>query len=224
MKTLANIAELGIAVPNVEITRTSLCVTENATERDYLRLEQMLEAVGGSSLWWWGDYLNHLASARGIEYAEAKAASSYAPETLKKAAWVCRHVAPERRRGAPLTFGHHIEIAGLSPTDQEIWLDRAEDEKWTTKQLRAEIRKSKAVVQNGPEQSPEDSRAANAWASFEQFSMWFRIAAPDFTGAQWRESGDSIRPVLVEYLRHASDEEVETLLRVRSAIPESALA
>ncbi len=191
MKTLANIAEIGIAVPNVEITRTSLRVTEQASESDYLRLEQMLEAVGGSSLWWWGDYLNHLASARGIEYAEAKAASSYSPETLKKAAWVCRHVAEERRHGAPLTFGHHIEVAGLSPTDQEIWLDRAEHGTdglhWTTKQLRAEIRKSKASVQNGPEQAPDDARAARASASYEEFAMWYRVAQSEFTPDQQQD-------------------------------------
>ena len=117
MKTLSvTLDNLSLGLPNIALSRTSLCIKEGADDADYQRLEQWLETVGGSMQWWSGDYLNHLASARGVEYAEAKCASSYAADTLKKSAWVCRHVDPSRRHEG-LSFGHHQEVAALSPTD-----------------------------------------------------------------------------------------------------------
>ncbi len=217
MKTLPSMAidNLSLRLPNISISPTGLAIREGANEEDYSRLDSWLDLVGGSALWWWGDYLNHLASARGIEYAEAKAASSYAPATLKQAAWVCRHVAVERRRGLPLTFGHHIEVAALSPTDQEIWLDRAEDERWTTKQLRAEIRKSKAAVQNGPEQAPEDTRAAKASASFEEFNMWYQVESANFSDAQRREWDHALEPLVDDFLARNPG---HAMLRIKEAV------
>ncbi len=209
MKTLS-IEELGLQVAHVAITRTSLDVGQDATDQDYARLEQVLDAVGGSVQWWWGDYLNHLASARGSEYAEAKAASSYAPGVLKNAAWVCRHVARSRRHDR-LSFAHHYEVAALSPTDQEIWLDRAEDEDWNVKDLRAAIRQSKAAVTNGPEQAPTDQRAARASASWEEFSMWYEIESPTFTPDQRQEWDEALRPKVQEFLSRLSFDEVTAL-------------
>ena len=199
MKTLAAIDNLSLGLPNIALSRTSLAIKEGAKEEDYSQLEAWLDTVGGSLQWWWGDYLNHLATVRGVDYAEAKAASSYSPGVLRNASWVCRHVAVSRRHDA-LTFGHHQEVASLSPTDQEIWLDRAEDEKWSVKQLRAEIRKSKAQVTNGPDQAPEDQRAARASASFEEFNLWYLLEAPKFTDAQRREWDQALEPLVEEYL------------------------
>lgn len=183
-KTLSNpIEALGIEVPHVLISRTSLEVQPDATEQDYAQLETILDTVGGSILWWQGDYLNHLASARGVEYAEAKAATSYAAHTLKNASWVCRHVARSRRRDR-LSFGHHAEVAALSPTDQEIWLCKAEDEGWSVKELRAEIRQSKAQVTNGKDQAPVDRRASRASEGFEVFAAWFESEVERMTPDQ----------------------------------------
>ncbi len=195
MKTTLSIQDLGIQVPHIAIGRTSLDVLAEATEQDYRMLEQMLDTVGGAVLFWWGDYLNHLASARGVDYAEAKAASSYDANMLKTAAWVCRHVARERRREA-LSFSHHREVAALSPTDQEIWLGKAEDEEWSVRELRAEIRQSKAQVTNGPDQAPEDQRASRASESFEVFSAWYvseveRMAPEQLAG--WDEAFERLK-------------------------------
>ncbi len=190
MKTTLSIQDLGIQVPHIAIGRTSLDVLADATEQDYATLEQMLDTVGGAVLFWWGDYLNHLASARGVDYAEAKAASSYDANTLKTAAWVCRHVARSRRRDR-LSFSHHREVAALSPTDQEIWLCKAEDEGWSVKELRAEIRLSKAQVTNGANQAPVDQRASRASEGFEVFAAWFESEVERMTPDQlagWDEA------------------------------------
>ena len=41
-----------------------------------------------------------------------------------------------------MSFGHHEEVAGLSETEQEDWLDKAEKHKWSQKRLRKEIREA----------------------------------------------------------------------------------
>jgi len=42
-----------------------------------------------------------------------------------------------------LTFAHHAEVASLNPEDQDYWLDLAEENNWSCKELRRQIRESK---------------------------------------------------------------------------------
>lgn len=97
-----------------------------------------LSGVLNSSAWWLGDWLvfgkKHFADRyqRGIE----KAGLSY--KTLRNYAWVARRFSPERRRPG-LTFQHHAEVASLPEEMQDQLLRHAEEEGWTTKQLRAEL-------------------------------------------------------------------------------------
>ena len=214
---IVSLDQLGIRLPNIALSRTSLAIKEGANEEDLALLEQWLEAVGGSSLFWWGDYLVHLASTRGEEYARAKSASGYAPATLWQAAWVCRRVPPSRRLEA-LSFGHHMEVASLTPTDQEIWLAKADAEGLTSKQLRAEIRQSKARVVNGADQSPVDQRAARASEGWEMFSVWYQMESPDFSDAQRDEWNVTLRPMVADYLATCTETDLQALLQARAAL------
>lgn len=215
MTEIVPLKTLGIALPNIALSRVSLAIKEGANEEDMARLDQWLDAVGGSAQFWWGDYLDHLASNRGEEYARAKSASSYAPAALWQAAWVCRRVAASRRREA-LSFAHHQEVAPLSPTDQEIWLCKAEDEGWSSKQLRAEIRQSKAQVTNGPDQAPEDQRASRASEAFEVFTAWYQSEVKSFTSDQQAGWDDALRPLVASYLSRASDADIDALRQPQS--------
>lgn len=216
MKVLVPLKQLGITLPCIALSRTSLAIKDGANEEDLARLEQWLDAVGGSSLFWWGDYLNHLADTRGEEYARAKAASGYAPASLWQAAWVCRRVAASRRLEA-LTFSHHSEVAALSPTDQEVWLCRADEEGWSSKQLRAEIRQSKAQVTNGADQAPIDQRASRASQGFEVFITWYESEVESFTPDQQAGWDDALRPLVASVLSRLSEAEIEALRHPQAA-------
>lgn len=61
------------------------------------------------------------------------------PETIKMYARVCEAVARSRRR-ADLKFRHHAAVYKLEPAEQDVWLQRAADEKWTSDRLREEMR------------------------------------------------------------------------------------
>src|SRR6185437_16632391 len=72
-------------------------------------------------------------------------------QTLRNYAWVARQVELWRRR-EKLSFQHHAEVASLPPDQQDVWLDRAQTERWSRNQLRRHLRASR---QNG--QAPEAS-------------------------------------------------------------------
>ncbi|ALE77155.1 LmbU family transcriptional regulator [Pseudonocardia sp. ICBG1122] len=136
-----------------------------------------LSGVLDSSAWWLGDWLvfgkKHFADRyqRGIE----KAGLSY--QTLRNYAWVARRFALERRRPG-LTFQHHAEVASLPEEAQDQLLRHAEDEGWTTKQLRAEldeVRRGKAKAA-GPGRS---SRVAVPTASMRRWSIAAKIGGQD---------------------------------------------
>ena len=68
------------------------------------------------------------------------------------------------------------------------------------RELRAEIRMSKAQVTNGADQGPLDQRAARASQGFEVFSAWYQTAVPAFTKKQRKEWDESREPLVEEWL------------------------
>jgi len=69
-----------------------------------------------------------------------------AEQTLTNFKYVSDHVEISRRR-ENLTWAHHQEVAALEPTEQKLWLDKAEkgngDSPWKVKELRRAIKDSK---------------------------------------------------------------------------------
>lgn len=75
-------------------------------------------------------------------YAQALSETDLEYSTLTKAKWVSSQIEICRRRQS-LTHAHHSEVASLEPKEQDKWLDRAESEGLTVKELRQEIRDAK---------------------------------------------------------------------------------
>jgi len=78
----------------------------------------------------------------GEMYAQALDATDYEYGTLRIIQHVSSSIELLRRRNN-LSHAHHQEIASLEPKDQDEWLDRAEKERLTVKELRQEIRDAK---------------------------------------------------------------------------------
>ncbi|WP_241779891.1 LmbU family transcriptional regulator [Streptomyces natalensis] len=98
-----------------------------------------LSGVLDSSSWWLGDWLVYGKDHYVDRYQRGIRAAGLKYQTLRNYAWVARRFVLSRRR-AKLSFQHHAEVASLTVDEQEWWLDRAEEMKWTTKQLRNSIR------------------------------------------------------------------------------------
>ncbi len=106
---------------------------------DWAHAGCQLSGIVDSSSWWLGDWLvfgkAHYADC--YQLAIQRAGLRY--QTLRNYAWVARRFEVSRRRSS-LTFQHHAEIASLPVEEQERLLDLAEQNAWTTKQLRNAIR------------------------------------------------------------------------------------
>jgi hypothetical protein len=120
-------------------TRVGLRIPADLSFEDWERTGNQLSGIVDSSSWWLGDWLVYGKRNYSDRYRKAIQAVGLQYQTLRNYAWVARRFEPDRRRPR-LTFQHHAEVASLPLHDQESWLDRAEQSRWTSKQLRANIR------------------------------------------------------------------------------------
>src|ERR1700689_5273054 len=102
-------------------------------------------AVGGSlgrlgrySQWWIGDWLMYARGKWGEMYAEAVKITGYDYGSLRNMASVAQAFELSRRRDK-LSYAHHVAVAGLTRDEQDYWLERAVELKWSREDLRVEL-------------------------------------------------------------------------------------
>ncbi|MFD3523433.1 hypothetical protein [Streptomyces sp. NPDC058653] len=71
-------------------------------------------------------------------------------QTLRNYAWVGRRFEHHRRRDT-LSFAHHAEVTRLSPPEQDLWLGKAEAQKWSRNELRRAVRAGPTEQRHEPE-------------------------------------------------------------------------
>jgi hypothetical protein len=109
----------------------------------WLGVGAQLAAVAGSSAWCLGDWLIYGQAAYGGRYRDAVERTGLDYQTLRNYAWVAGRFELSRRRDT-LSFGHHAEVAALPGPEQDFWLRKAEEFRWSTMRLRHEVRASLA--------------------------------------------------------------------------------
>ncbi|WP_150246481.1 LmbU family transcriptional regulator [Nocardiopsis quinghaiensis] len=112
------------------------------------RIGNQIFVISDASAWWLGDWLIYGQEYYPDRYKTAIAKTSLDYQTLRNYAWVARKFSAARRR-EKLSFQHHAEVASLSETEQEIWLTRAEQWKWSRNELRRRIRSGIAASDSG---------------------------------------------------------------------------
>ncbi|MFF2363728.1 LmbU family transcriptional regulator [Streptomyces sp. NPDC058122] len=120
-------------------TRVGLQMPAKMAYDEWERAGHQLADVLDSSSWWLGDWLVYGKDHYTDRYQRGIRAAGLSYQTLRNYAWVSRRFDLDRRRPS-LSFQHHAELASMPAADQELWLDRAEQRRWTTKQLRAALR------------------------------------------------------------------------------------
>jgi hypothetical protein len=106
------------------------------------RAGQQLTRIVDSSAWCLGDWVVYGESHYADRYRLAVDATGLDYGTLRNYASVARRIPLSRRRDA-LSFQHHAEVVTLPTVQQELWLDRAEKQKWSRNQLRHHLKASK---------------------------------------------------------------------------------
>lgn len=102
-----------------------------------------LASVGRWSAWCLGDWLVHGEEAYSGRYRDAVDQSGLDYQTLRNYAWVARRFDLSRRRDT-LSLAHHAEVASLPQHEQDFWLRKAEEARWSRNRLRKEVRASLA--------------------------------------------------------------------------------
>jgi hypothetical protein len=127
---------------------------ENLPERSWERIGSNLRELVNSSAWWLADWLIYGETTYGWRrYKEAIERTGLDYQTLRNYAWVARRFEHHRRRDG-LSFAHHAEVTRLSPPEQDYWLRKAEQKKWSRNELRRAVRAGLAV-QNGTADASE---------------------------------------------------------------------
>jgi len=136
-----------LAWDGVAFAQNALSIRADLTFEDWQQLGGALRTIEGAVHWWLGDWLNYGERKYGETYAQAVDTTGFDVQTLKNDAWVAEHIESSRRRD-DLSFGHHAEVASLSPDKQDEWLSLAEANKWPRAILRQKIRSARLANVN----------------------------------------------------------------------------
>lgn len=118
---------------------------QDLSQRSWERIGTGLRELTNSSAWWLADWLIFGEAAYGLRrYREAIERTGLDYQTLRNYAWVARRFEHHRRRDG-LSFAHHAEVTRLSPPEQDYWLRRAEQRKWSRNELRRALREGLAA-------------------------------------------------------------------------------
>ena len=139
---------------------------------DWQRAGLQISSLINSSVWWLGDWLVYGKDHFADRYQRGVRAAGLQYQTLRNYAWVSRRFELGRRRSG-LSFQHHAEVAPLPVHEQEWWLDRAERESWSTKQLRNAIRHSQGKERRSGKEELDIQRLP---IPGDRLSQWRRAA------------------------------------------------
>ncbi len=162
-------------------TKVGLRIPVGLAFEEWERAGRQLSGLLNSSSWWLGDWLVYGKDHYADRYERGIRAAGLQYQTLRNYAWVARRFELDRRRSA-LSFQHHAELASLQVDEQEIWLDRAERLKWSTKQLRHAIRSER---EDAPRQTEAVATTRQLAVPDSRLQWWHRAASQ--AGAELEE-------------------------------------
>lgn len=128
------------------VTQTSWDLPPGLSVEQWLALGEELKNTERSIMWWLGDWLKHGDLAYGEMAAQALEPDSPSYSTMVNARNVATKVEAPRRR-LSLSWGHHAEVAALTPDKQDLFLDRASAENLSVHDLRREVKRAKLAAE-----------------------------------------------------------------------------
>jgi hypothetical protein len=145
-----------IAIDTMGKPGLALDIPKNQTFDQWVEMGRSLCEGQRVVNWWIGDWWA-AGSHRYGERAAAAAEGIFGKEfqTLRNTASVCRSFETSRRRDT-LTFSHHAEVAALPPDRADKLLERAEQERLSTRDLRVEAMKVRVELGHFPTRDVAD--------------------------------------------------------------------
>lgn len=190
-------AEQRLSLDRIAATsRVGLRLPPNLSLSAWRHVGQQIFLIADSSAWWIGDWLVFGEDHYPDRYREAMQETSLDYQTLKNYAWVARRF-PAASRRHKLSFQHHVEVAALSAADRDLWLDRAQQLRWSRNELRRQLRQAK-------KSSDHDETLP---------TVEFRLdVEPDRLG-EWRSAAETAGKSLAEWIVMVADDAAHAILR-----------
>lgn len=123
----------------VLVTRVGLQIPPALNYDKWEEAGRRIAEVVDSSAWCLGDWLLYGQTRYSGRYRQAVEAVGLEYQTIRNYVWVARRFELSRRR-TTLSFQHHAEVAALSDSEQDCWLDQAERFGWSRNELRRQVR------------------------------------------------------------------------------------
>lgn len=134
-----------VLVGSFRISAVGLEVTGDATRDEWMTLWDLLNNIKSAMQWLIGDWLAYGMDRQwGSTYEDFAEMTGYTTASLYNLTWVCQNVHFSRRR-ENLSFGHHQLVAGLTPADQDRWLEQADAHRWSIRQMKREMAAAPAL-------------------------------------------------------------------------------
>lgn len=133
--------------------RTDLELPVDLPLEMWRRVGQEMFAISDASAWWLGDWLIYGQNRYPERYRRALQETGLNYQTLRNYAWIARRFDASSRR-PELSIQHHAEVAGLSPADRSLWLERAQHFGWSRNTLRRHLRASRSPARGAGAAAP----------------------------------------------------------------------
>jgi hypothetical protein len=174
------------------VTAVGMRLPKNLTYEEWRAIGERLLRTQNAAQWALADWLFEGEWRYGRQYEEALEMTGLPYGTLANLKWLAGRIDISRRRET-LTLTHHVEVAPLPPVDQEVWLEKAEANGWSTRRLREEIaatREPKAKPTRGSRSASSDD------VEKEEQGELVHLRAP----ASWQEAATARGITLSEWI------------------------
>ena len=168
-------------------TPVALRMRDRLSLDDWLLIGGQISRLSSSSAWWLGDWLLYGERTHRGRYRAAVERSGLEYQTLRNYAWVARMFPVSRRRDT-LSFQHHVEVAALGEAEQELWLNRAEQLRWSRNELRRQLAAARAPADGGGR------------------PVLVRLQVAPEREQRWREAAEAARQPLGDWLAAVADQ------------------
>lgn len=131
-----------ITIPKCKFDNTKLIIEPGLEYKEWEKIGIFLRHVEGSVQFWIGDWINYGEKSYGKTYEKALEATGLEYGTLRNYKNVSGRVELSLRNDN-LEFHHHQVVAPLEPEQQKKWLDKAEKDGLSVRELRGAIAKDR---------------------------------------------------------------------------------
>ena len=124
-----------------ELSTTNLTFKRDVSKEEWMDVFKALKQVEGCVQFWIGDCLAYRQQKWGM-YDDIAEETGMDKKTLWEYKNVSQSIKPSAR-AEQLSYTHHREVASLPPEKQELFLNKAVEDKLSVRDLRNEIKKEK---------------------------------------------------------------------------------